>query len=150
MLLEKERADHFLRVYKDLLEKVSCRKLNGPMEYAEARTLLFSDEVLDTPPTEDVELLRALKSAAYGDFVVARHLRRWSEMIGPDNHVYRVKGISTELRDLTGSWTVVRTAVMQFAENVICDGLIEERGIHIGPNMRKELLEMIRNRSSAR
>lgn len=146
MLVAKTRADHFLRVYKELLEKASGRKLNSPKEYAAARNHLFTVDASRMPPTEDLELLRALKSAAYGEFVVARHLKRSTEMIGPDGQVYWVKGISTELRDLTEPWTVVKTAVMRFVEDVICDGLIEGRDIHIGPNMQKEFLEKIRNR----
>jgi hypothetical protein len=93
---------------------------------------------------DDVDLLAALKTAVYGDFIVGRHLARCTEMIGPEEKVYWVNGITNEMKDLMPSWVYVKTAVMQFKGHSIYDGLILGGHILIGSNMRRELAEVIR------
>jgi hypothetical protein len=145
MLLPLDDADHFLEAYKDLLHKIAALELKNANDYAKAGNALFEGKYRDNPPTDDEDLLAALKTASHGDFFIGRHLVKSTEMVGPEEKVYWVKGITTELGDITPPWVWVKTAVMQFKSHWICDGLIESRNIFIGSNMRRELSEKIRN-----
>jgi hypothetical protein len=146
MLLPPVDAARFLRAYKAMLETAAGRQLNGSNEFAEARNAFYANKGLRTkPPTADAELLKALTTASYGQFIVCRHMARGTEMVGPEDQMYRVRGITTELRDMIDNWVIVQTAVMQFTGIWICDGLIQSNNIHIGPNMRKDFLVKVRN-----
>lgn len=115
MLLPTEDAARFLAVYKQLLATVAGRVLDGRNDYAEARDLFFGSKALrEEPPTESAELLTALQTASCGQFIVGRHMVRFTEMIGPENRVYRVRGITNELSAIVAAWSIIRTAVMQF------------------------------------
>jgi len=100
--------------------------------------------MLKKPPTADAELLKAVATATFGQFIVCRHMARGTEMVGPEEQTFRVRGITTELRHMMDPWCIVDTAVMQFAGLWICDGLIQSNNIHIGPNMRKDILAKVR------
>ena len=145
MLLPPVDATRFLTAYKAMLETSAHRSLRGAHHYAEARNVFFGNKkTLKNPPTADTELLKALGTASFGQFMVCRHMARGTEMVGPRYQIFRVRGVTTELRHLMDPWVIVRTAIMQFAGIWICDGLIQSDNIHIGPNMRKDLLAKIR------
>ena len=128
-----------------MLETSANRSLHGTQDYAQARNGFFGNKkALKNPPTTDTELLKALGTAAFGQFMVCRHMARGTEMVGPKDQIFRVRGITTELRHLMEPWVIVQTAVMRFAGMWICDGLIQSENIHIGPNMRKDFLAKIR------
>jgi hypothetical protein len=145
MLIPPDDAAHFLRAYKDLLHAIAASEGKEKEDYLSARIALYEGKYRCHPPTEDEDLLRALKTACYDQFIIARHLVRCTEMVGPKDEVYRVQGLTDELRDIAPPWLWVKTAVMQFKGHWICDGLIESRNIFIGPNMRRDLSETIRN-----
>lgn len=144
MLIPPEDAKHFLRVYQELLRKIAVLEGKKPADLLAARLALYEGKHLAHPPTRDKDLLAALGTACYGGFVVGRHLVRCTEMVGPENRVYRVQGLTDEPGDIVPPWLMVETAVMQFRGRWICDGLMTTRNIHVGPNMRRELAETIR------
>jgi len=146
MLIAADDAAQFLTAYKAMLTRAAGRTLSDFPAFVRARDAFFENSaLLERPPTCDPQLLDALRCACYGRFLICRHMARATEMIGPDDRAYRVRGLTTELRDLVDSWVVADTAVMQFKGTWICDGLIKSSNIHIGPNMRKDLLAKIRN-----
>ena len=144
MLLPAEDAQHFLRVYKAMLCQVVGRQLKATQEYLAARDSFYQEKWREGPPTEDEDLLQALGTASFGDFYIGRHLKRWTEMVGPRGLVYRVKGITSELSEFVPPWTSVRTAVMRFKNHWICDGIVGGYNIHYGPGIRKDILARIR------
>lgn len=145
MLLPSTDAARFLAAYKELLQATAGQAITGIKQYTETRNAIFETKRLGRDlPTAHAELLAALETASFGQFIVCRHMARVTEMIGPDDAVYRVCGVTSELRDLVEPWQIVRSAVMQFAGFWICDGLIELHNIRIGPNMKKDLLAKIR------
>lgn len=144
MLLSPEDAEHFLRVYKAALGRVAKLELKNVEDYVATRGALYSDKYRRKPPTDDPDLLAALKTAVYDRFVMGRHLKRGTEVIGPDNVVYRVKGITTELGDIVPPWVYVKTVVMHFRDQWICDGLVEGGNLLIGPSMQRDLAATIR------
>lgn len=146
MLLPPVDAARFLSAYKAMLETAARRQLNGRNEFAEARNAFYANQELRTkPPTADAELLKALTTASCGQFIVCRHMARHTEMVGPGDQVYRVRGITTELREMIDSWMIIQTAVMQFNGIWICDGLIQSKNIILGANMRKDFLAKVRD-----
>jgi hypothetical protein len=148
MLIPAADAEHFLRVYKAMLHYVAGRPLSSAAEYIEARRAFFEGGERSNPPTEDADLRKALAGASYDKFVVGRHLARYTELVGPDSKVHQVKGVTTELRDVVKPWSWIQTAVMPFRGHCMTDGLVGSLGVHIGPNMRKEILATIRSSSS--
>ena len=106
--------------------------------------LLYGTKYRKNPPTDDKDLLAALKTAVYDDFIIGRHLPRHTEMIGPKDKVYWVKGLTTEFKDIMPPWIWVKTAVMQFKGHWITDGLIESTNLLIGRNMIRNFTETIR------
>jgi len=145
MVLPPVDAARFLTAYKAMLETSAHRSLSGTHDYAQARNVFFGNmKTRKNPPTADGELLKAVGTASFGQFMVCRHMARGTEMVGGRDQIFRVRGVTTELRELVDPWVIVNTAVMQFAGIWICDGLIESHNIHIGPNMRKDLLAKIR------
>ncbi len=145
MLLPTDKADHFVRAYKEMLSAAAGRPLNTVRDYAKVRDMFFeSEELRKNPPTQDSDLIEALETASFGRFVIARHMARWTEMIGTDNRVYRVIGLTTEIRDVTPQWVIVQTAVMEFMGEWICDGLVAGANVAIGPGMHRRMLDTIR------
>ncbi len=144
MLIPPADAEHFLGAYKALMACVAKSESLDSFDYLRARRALYKPKYLRKPPTDDPDLLAALKTAWYGDFIIARHLTRETEMIGPKERVYRVRGLTSELRDMTPPWVYGKTAVMEFKGHWICDGLIESQNIFIGSKMIRELTQTIR------
>jgi hypothetical protein len=145
MMLSPIDAARFLSAYKAMLETCAHRPLRGADDFAQARNAFFGNKtMLKKPPTADAEFLKAVATATFGQFIVCRHMARGTEMVGPEEQTFRVRGITTELRHMMDPWCIVDTAVMQFAGLWICDGLIQSHNIHIGPNMRKDILAKVR------
>ncbi len=150
MLIPPDEAEHFLRVYQAAMARAAvAAKLKGLPGFAEMRQTLYQPKHRRNPPTDDAGLLAALETAVYGDFIVGRHRKRGTEMIGPGEQVYLVHGLTTELGEILPPWVYVKTAVMQFRGRWICDGLLEGGNILIGPNMIRELTETIRKAKPA-
>ena len=144
MLLPPEEAEHFLEAYQAALHRIAGSRCKGNNEYAAARRALYEGKHRKNPPTDDPSLLAALKTAIYGDFIIGRHLAQHTEMIGPKEKVYWVKGLTTEYKDIMPPWVWVKTAVMQFKGHWITDGLIESTNLLIGRNMIRNFTETIR------
>ena len=144
MLLPPDDAEHFLKVYQAALHHIAGSRCKGNKEYAAARRLLYGSKYRNNPPTDDTDLLAALKTAVYDDFIIGRHLPRYTEMIGPKDKVYWVKGLTNEFKDIMPPWIWVKTAVMQFKGHWITDGLIESTNLLIGRNMIRTFTETIR------
>ena len=132
MLLPPDEAKHFLDAYQAALHQIAGSRCKGNEQYRVARRALYEPKYRKKPPTEDEELLAALKTAVYDDFIIGRHLAQHTEMIGPKDKVYWVKGLTTEFRDIMPPWVWVKTAVMQFKGHWITDGLIESTNLLIG------------------
>ncbi len=144
MLIPLADAEHFLRVYKAAMTRVATLEPKDVQGFIGVRGALYKPKYRKNPPTDDEDLIAALHTAVYGEFIIGRHLAKSTEMVGPKEKVYWVKGITTELREITPPWVWVKTAVMQFKGHWICDGLIESHNILIGSNMIKEYTETIR------
>ena len=144
MLIPTDEAEQFLRTYKAVLSRVAGSECKITEDYAAARRALYGRKQRKKLPTDDQDLIAALKTAVYGDFIIGRHLAQGTEMIGPEDKVYWVKGLTTEYKDIMPPWVWVKTAVMQFKGHWITDGLIESTNLLIGRNMIRNFTETIR------
>ena len=144
MLIPPDDAEHFLRVYKAAMTRVATLEPKDVQGFIGVRGALYKPKYRKNPPTDDEDLIAALKTAVYGEFIIGRHLTKCTEMVGPKEKVYWVKGITTELGVITPPWVWVKTAVMEFKGHWICDGLIESHNILIGSNMIREYTDIIR------
>ena len=57
-----------------------------------------------------------------------------------------VKGITTPLEEIIEEFSLIKTAILPFRSQIICDGLFEQHNILIGPNIMKELKEEIKEK----
>ena len=62
------------------------------------------------------------------------------------NKIYLVKAITTPLEEIIKEFSLIKTAILPFRGQIICDGLFEKHNILIGPNMMKELKEEIKEK----
>ena len=145
-LLPERDAAQFLSSYKNLLQTVAGQKIENLEEYAKARSKFFSSKrLLAIPPTNDSELLSALKTAQFAPFIVCCHLERYTVIMGTDQSVHKIKGITTQLSEIIEPWSYVQTAIMLFRGNWIYDGILLKQNIAIGKEIRKEIITRIRN-----
>ena len=144
MLIPPDDAEHFLRVYKEALTRVATLEPKKVKDFISVRRLLYQAKHRKNPPTDDEDLLAALKTAVYGEFIIGRHLAKCTEMVGSRDRVFWVQGLTTELGEIAPPWAWVKTAVMEFKGRWICDGLIESQNILLGSNMIREYTATIR------
>ncbi len=149
MLIPTLDARHFLRVYIELLRSVAGRELKTVEEFMSTRDTFFAGPDRNHPPTKDRDLLDALATASFGDFTVARHRDRYSELVGPDGKAYQIRGITNEPKDLLPSWSMVRTAVLRFRGEWIYDGLMGKLEVRVGPGMKRGILAACRLAAAA-
>ena len=143
-LIPPEDAKHFIRVYQDLLTAAAKTLPKTAEDFDGLRRAIYEPKARKKPLTDDPDLLAALQTGVYGDIIVGRHLARYTEMIGPGETVYRVKGLTTEPKEMVPPWVFVKTAVLLYRGHWIWDGLFQGGNILLGRNMIREYTEIIR------
>jgi len=137
-LLEPARANAFLAQYKRLLCTIADKPLKIINEYSEARKALYSEGfnksfVFDSSYEES--FVNAVRNATHGMFVYAKKYRSSYALKASDDTWFCVKALTTPLEEMIPEWCVIDTAVLPYCGLIICDGLIVDRHISIGPNM---------------
>ena len=82
MLIPPDDAEHFLRVYKAAMTRVATLEPKDVQGFIGVRGALYKPKHRKDPPTEDDDLVTALKTAVYGEFIIGRHLAKSTEMVG--------------------------------------------------------------------
>ena len=95
MLIPSDDAEHFLRAYKAAMTRVATLEPKDVQGFIGVRGALYKSKYWKNPPTDDEDLIAALKTAVYGEFIIGRHLAKCTEMVGTKEKVYWVKGITT-------------------------------------------------------
>src|SRR5258708_3225555 len=145
MLVPEHVSSRFLASYQALLGRVAGKRLRGVAGFSGARKRLFTEaECLRAAVSDDAELVAALRTAVFGKVMVARHLKSGTEMIDHRGGIHRVLGLTTPLREMAWPWSVIETVICRYRGFCICDGLIVELGIVIGPNMKRDILAQVR------
>ena len=99
---------------------------------------------------EEKEFLLGLKKAVGGTFMIVKHTKNGSLMIGEENKLYCVKGIIDAIKDMRGLQKepqMIKTILIPYKNSIIHCGAISSYTISIGPNITKKLKEEIKNKT---
>jgi hypothetical protein len=146
-LLELARANTFLDQYKRLPCTIAAKPLKSINDYSEARKALYKDDfnksfVFDSSYEES--FVNAVRNATYGMFVYAKKYRSGYALKASDDTWFCVKALTTPLEELIPEWCVIDTAVLPYCGLIVCDGLIVDRHVSIGPNMIASMTQQLK------
>jgi hypothetical protein len=88
---------------------------------------------------EDLGLVDGYRHALHGDFIILRHLRRHTVLVGGDDPpvAYGVIGLTEELEDVFPDPPVmVETVLLPFRGKITFDGIIFQAPVSFGPGVR--------------
>jgi hypothetical protein len=125
-LLETTSANAFLAQYKRLLCAIAAKPLKIRNDYSEARKTLYKD---------GLNKCFAFDSSYEESFVYAKKYRSGYALKASDDTWFCVKALTTPLEEMIPEWCVIDTAVLPYCGLIVCDGLIVDRHVSIGPNM---------------
>jgi hypothetical protein len=137
-LLETTSANAFLAQYKRLLCAIAAKPLKIINDYSEARKALYKDgfnKSFAFDSSYEESFVNAVKNATCDMFVYAKKYRSGYALKASDDNWFCVKALTTPLEEMIPEWCVIDTAVLPYCGLIVCDGLIVDRHISIGPNM---------------
>jgi len=137
-LLETTSANAFLDQYKRLLCAIAAKPLKIINDYSEARKALYKDgfnKSFAFDSSYEESFVNAVKNATCDMFVYAKKYRSGYALKASDDTWFCVKALTTPLEEMIPEWCVIDTAVLSYCGLIVCDGLIVDRHISIGPNM---------------
>ncbi|HQV21708.1 MAG TPA: hypothetical protein PLJ88_01285 [Agitococcus sp.] len=129
MLVEKNIADHFLAAYKELMQALNQGVEPENMEqYAKLREAIYFYRNNHPEVYENALVphwLETIKKAVFGDFIYLKKYQKGYVLQEMTTGVfYQVKGLTTPLEESLPEFTIVRTAVIPFEGEWLCDGLL--------------------------
>ncbi|MDX1736887.1 MAG: hypothetical protein R3261_01540 [Alphaproteobacteria bacterium] len=153
MILPSQRAQEFFEVYKSLLQFVSLSAFGEDVEsiedYIDARDILFEDtnivnEFITTAENlneSNYIILRNIQKGIRDTFIYLKTLKKHSLLLGTSsNSIYCVLGLTDPIEEMIPNrLAIVDTAILNLGNQIVCDGLISNRNVIIGPNMRKDI-----------
>jgi hypothetical protein len=150
MLIESHNAQYFLTFYKLTLMNFAGKALNNTLDFVSARNT-FYEKTNETykfcPKDADNDFRNAIKKAFYDDFIYLQKVRNGYLLRNEkQNNIYLVKAITTPLEEFIEEFSLIKTALLPFRGQIICDGLFEKHNVLIGPNIMKELKEEIKEK----
>lgn len=149
MLLNPELAVDFLNKYKAVLSWINAGKSPETIEeFADLRSQLYLDPdhisqiSHSIPKVVDDDFIRAVKQAVYGEFIYLKKEKCGYIFQKADTAVfYQTAAITSPLEDMIDDYSMVETALLPFANQLVCDGLIASKRIVLGRNMIKAIRE---------
>lgn len=129
MLVEKELADRFLAAYKELMQALNQGVEPENMEqYAKLREAIYFYRNNHPEVYENALVphwLDTIKKAVFGDFIYLKKYQKGYVLQEMTTGVfYQVKGLTTNLEDSLPEFMIVRTAILPFEGEWLCDGLL--------------------------
>lgn len=158
MVLSPEDCQLFYRLFFSLLDYTNdtyhvanSPKMSGAehvdtslayriASYLWANTSIIDDYLVQATDLsrENVEIVYSWKRCLTGRFVVERHLKRGSVLIGDEGNVYLVSGIISHLEDLLPfTPAMVEMTLLPFRGRIIYDSLFHILSVHFGGGMKK-------------
>ena len=130
------------------LKKMADAKQLDPQEVSKVADYLWEhvEEIDDyltenkDLPEEHRSLIAAWKKRVRGRFVLERHLKKGSILLGEDNRVYLVGGIVSSWEEMFFGFSLpvfVSATLIPWRGGIISDGLIGSYPIMIGGNMKR-------------
>ena len=153
MILSPEHAQEFLTLYKPLLQFIFLKEFREEVksleDYIEARDILFEDtKIVNEYISREVSInknqkiiLKNIQTGIKETFIYLKTLKRHSLLLSSSsNLIYCVTGITDSIEQLIPyKFSIIDTAILNFGNKIICDGLIRHHNITIGKNMRKDI-----------
>ena len=158
MKVTKKDAQNFLSQYITVLNSIYQTEYNvkcvNNKDYIKARDILYEnlyliDEYIKLSSDLKPELIKILKDITSGfrdNFIYLKTLKKYSIFYLPStNKFYCVLGITNSINELVPcEFCLINTVILNFKNQIICDGLIKHNNVFIGPNMKKEINEKYR------
>ena len=144
MLLGEQASDEFLSKYKAVIAYLNGGVYPGSSEeYAEFRDEIFShlDEIQeDLADVVGMEFIDSLRVSILGAFVFLKRYQKGYVLQHIDTGVfYQVACLNTPLDSLVDEFSVITTALIPYANGLVCDGLVLGHRTILGKNMVKEV-----------
>lgn len=144
MLIDKQIADVFLTHYKAVMSFLNDGiEPDGVEAYASLRPLIFeSIEEIEKDITGIVgqDFVSSIKSGISGKFVYLKKYQKGYILQKIDTgKYYQVSALTTPLEKLVGEYCVIDTAIIPYANKLVCDGIVLSHGVSIGKNMAAEI-----------
>ena len=85
--------------------------------------------------------MKNIQSGIKETFIYLKTLKRHSLLLSSSsNLIYCVLGITDSIEQLIpDKFSIIDTAILNFGNKIICDGLIRHHNVTIGKNMRKDI-----------
>lgn len=100
----------------------------------------YVEENPDELTGDDLALVSDYRHARYGKFVMLKHLKRHTVLLGPEDPpvAYGLVGLRKELSDILPDLpALVETVLLPFGERITFDGVILGAGVTFGPGLRR-------------
>jgi hypothetical protein len=143
MLVKDETAQRFLAAYKELIKALNQGVEPTSMEqYAKLRDQIYDyrdnhPQVYDNAVSPD--WLAIIKQTVFGDFIYLKKYQKGYVFQDVNTGTfYQVLGLTTPLEETLSEYMIVKTALVPFEGQWLCDGLLYHKAL-IGKNMAKEL-----------
>ena len=100
----------------------------------------YVEENPDGLTGDDLALVSGYRHARYGKFVMLKHLKRHTVLLGPEDPpvAYGLVGLREELSDILPDLpALVETVLLPLGERITFDGVILGAGVTFGPGVRR-------------
>ena len=153
MILPPKQAQEFLTLYRPLLQFIFLKEFREEVKsldnYIEGRDILFEDtNIVNAFISREENLnkhqkiiLKNIQNGIKETFVYLKTLKKHSLLLSSSsNLIYCVLGITDSIEQLIpNKFSIVDTAILNFGNQIICDGLMRHHNVTIGKNMRKDI-----------
>jgi len=144
MVIDKKMADTFLCHYKAIMTLLNNGvEPDGLQAYASLRQLLFDkiDEIeAEILGAVGFEFVSSIKSGVFGKFVYLKKYQNGYILQNIDTgKYYQALGLTTPLEEIVTEYSVIDTAIIPYADTLVCDGLILSQGVSVGKNMATDI-----------
>ena len=144
MLIEDQLADIFLQKYKGIMAYLNEGQYPDSIEeYTSLRSSIY--ENINQIKEDMFEMIgqdffRSIESGVFGKFTFLKRYKQGYILQHIETGIfYQVFCLTTPLDDLVEEYSIIETALIPYANKIVCDGLIIRSGVLIGNGMAKEL-----------
>ncbi|MBE7374753.1 hypothetical protein [Pseudomonas lopnurensis] len=146
MLLKPELASEFLLKYKAILTHINSGQPPSDIkEYVAARSKLYDDRACFSSAltkAAEIDFAESLKSAVYGEFIYLKKYKSGYIFKKLDTGIfYQATALTSPLKNLVHDYSIIKTALLPFPNQLVCDGLISGANTLLGRNLAKEVRE---------
>lgn len=140
------KINHPIKVYDD---KIDQNDVHEVIKEASKNKFKYVNEYINSFDLSEREInfLLGLKKSIFGSFILYKNNKEGSLFVN-DNNIYLVKGLRSSFEEIFPSGSLpkfVETLLLPFEGYIISAGTYNAYQIRIGPNIRKNLKEEVKN-----